>query len=246
MSMRGASKPRERGVAVAVAALACVVAACGGNTPPPENVEPPHQEDTQSHAPPLQMKSELGTVEPGDIDKSFKALDEKLLDCQKRGLDRVEVLSGPIKFFIRIGGDGSTKWVFVEQSQLGDRDTEKCMLDVVSGGQWPKPQGGGEAEAHKEVELPLQTTRDANQWNADKISNALGKSGDAIDKCKGGSSGPFQATMYVGPGGKVLAAGIATSSRDDADKVDCLVKALQKMKGLPSPGGWPAKVSFGL
>jgi hypothetical protein len=44
----------------------------------------------------------------------------------------------------------------------------------------------------------------------------------------------------------VLAAGVAVSSHDDADKVDCLVKALQKLKGLPSPGGWPAKVSFGL
>jgi hypothetical protein len=231
----------------AAAALACAcVAACGGSTPPPQNVEPPHEDEVQSHPPPLQMKSELGTVEPGDVDRAFKALDDKLLDCQKRGLDRVEVLSGQVKFFIRIGDDGSTKWVFVEQSQLGDRDTEKCMLDVVSGGHWPKPQGGGEAEAHKEVELPLQSTRDANQWNADKIGGALGKSGDAIDKCKSGSNGSFQATMYVGPGGKVLAAGVAASSHDDADKVDCLVKALQKMKGLPSPGGWPAKVSFGL
>jgi hypothetical protein len=28
--------------------------------------------------------------------------------------------------------------------------------------------------------------------------------------------------------------------------VDCLAEVLLKMKGLPSPGSWPAKVSFNL
>jgi hypothetical protein len=36
------------------------------------------------------------------------------------------------------------------------------------------------------------------------------------------------------------------SSKDGQDSADCLAKALVKMKGLPSPGSWPAKVTFGL
>jgi len=44
----------------------------------------------------------------------------------------------------------------------------------------------------------------------------------------------------------VLAAGIATSSKDGESSCDCLANELLRMKGLPSPGSWPAKVSFGL
>jgi hypothetical protein len=44
----------------------------------------------------------------------------------------------------------------------------------------------------------------------------------------------------------VLSAGVITSSKDGDDKAQCLVKVLLTMKGLPSPGSWPAKVSFGL
>jgi len=50
----------------------------------------------------------------------------------------------------------------------------------------------------------------------------------------------------VGPGGKVLSAGVAMSSKDGEENANCLAKALVNMKGLPSPGSWPAKVTFPL
>ena len=39
--------------------------------------------------------------------------------------------------------------------------------------------------------------------------------------------------------------GVATSSKEGAAQVKCIVDALKPLK-LPSPGGYPAKVSFGL
>jgi hypothetical protein len=50
--------------------------------------------------------------------------------------------------------------------------------------------------------------------------------------------------MYVGPGGHVISAGIAAGSKDGDEKADCLATVLGKLRGLPSPGSWPAKVSF--
>jgi hypothetical protein len=205
---------------------------------------------THEDAPPpkksrLRTTSELGDVDPGEVTRAFKKLEDGFTDCQKRGLDRVEVLAGAVKFFVRIGADGSAKWTYLEESEIGDRDTERCLLDLVMGARWPKPSGG-DAEARYTMELPLQSTRPPNDWGADKVAAALGRQGDAIDRCKSGVSGSFHATMYVGPGGKVLAAGIATTSKDGEEHIDCLTKALVKLKGLPSPGSWPAKVSFGL
>ena len=239
----------RRSIAPTCAALwtGFVVAACGGGEPPPKAPEVTQQEAPPPPAkkPALKVSGELGSVDPGAVKKAFGALDDQFMSCQKRALDRVEVLSGSVKFFVRIGEDGAARWTYLEGSELGDRETEKCLLDAVRGAQWPKPDGG-DAEARYGMELPLQSTRPANDWSADKVAAALGKHGDAIDRCKAGAPAKFHATMYVGPGGKVLAAGMATSTKDGDDKADCLIDVLLKMRGLPSPGSWPAKVGFDL
>jgi hypothetical protein len=219
--------------------------ACGGEEPPPQAPAPVRAAEPAATRPQLRTTSELGDVDPEEVTRAFKKLSESFIDCQKRGLDRVEVLAGGVRFFVRIGADGSAKWTYLEESDIGDRDTEKCLLDVVTNAHWPKPNGG-DAEARYTMELPLQATRPPNDWASDKVAAALGRHGDAIDRCKGGVSARFHATMYVGTGGRVLAAGVATSTKDGEEKVDCLTEALVKMKGLPSPGSWPAKVSFGL
>jgi hypothetical protein len=242
--MRNSINSASRAALMAAAVVAC--AACGGSEPPPKEAEAAKDQGPPPAAKPsLKMKSELGSVDPGAVKKAFGGLDDKFMGCQKQALDRIEVLSGGVKFFLRIGEDGAARWTYLEGSELGDRETEKCLLDAVMAARWPKPDGG-EAEAHYGMELPLQSTRPASDWNSDKVAAALGKHGDAIDKCKAGASATFHATMYVGPGGKVLGAGVATSTRDGEEHIDCLADVLRKMKGLPSPGSWPAKVGFDL
>ncbi len=224
-------------ILLAAGALAC------GSEPPPKAPEPV-QEESHEVKPQLKTRSELGTVDANLVSAAFHKLQDQLTSCYAQGQQRIEMLSGNVKFFVRIGEDGSAKWTYFEESDLGDRDTEKCLLDAVMGAHWPKPDGG-DAEARYTMEFPAQG-RPATDWNSDKIAAALGKRGDAIDDCKSGTSANFRATMYVGPGGRVLGAGVQTSTRDGAEKCDCLSQALRKLKGLPSPGSWPAKVSFGL
>lgn len=221
-------------------------AGCGGSEPPaqPPPAPPPAQAPKVARAP-LRTSSELGSVDPAAVKKAFASLDDKFMDCQKHAVDRVEVVAGDAKFFLRIAQDGSPKWAYLEESEIGDQPTEKCLLDVVMAAKWPRPDGG-DAEARYAMDLPQQSTRPPNDWNSDKATAALAKEGGAIDRCKAGANGPFHGTMYVGTGGKVLTAGVTTASKDDQDKADCLAGVLLKMKGLPSPGSWPAKVSFGL
>ncbi len=218
--------------------------ACGSSEPPPRAPEPPR---THEKAVPLVAKAsqELGSVDPTAVKRAFGALDDKYLECQKRAVDRVDVVAGSVKFFLRIGSDGGAKWAYLEESEVGDRDTEKCMIEAVLAARWPKPDAG-DAEVRYSMELPLRATRPPSDWAPEKVAGAVERAGAAIDKCKGGQGTAFRATMYVGAGGKVLSAGVATSNKDGEDKADCIARALVKMKGLPSPGSWPAKVTFPL
>jgi hypothetical protein len=223
-----------------------LVVACGGSTPPAQE---PQQEVPVEPKPVktgMQVSSELGTVDPAAVKRAFSAHNAEFERCQAKGVEKLEVLSGSVKFFLRIGHDGSARYAYIADGDLGDRETEKCLLDVVMGASWPKPDGGGEAEATYSMELPLQGGRPPNDWNADKVAAALGKHSDAADKCKAGVSGTFRVTMYVGEGGKVLSVGVAVPSKDGEEKSECIVKAMKGMHGLPTPGSWPAKVTFAL
>jgi|GEM_PF-338292 hypothetical protein len=225
------------------AATLTVLVACGGK--PPANEPAPTHETASAPKPALQMKSELGSIDPGAVKRAFHALADPFTECQKAALDRVEMISGSVKIFVRISEAGGPKWAYLEESDLGDRATEKCLIDAVMGGRFPKPDGG-EAEVHYGMELPLQSTRPPTDWNADKVDAAIARHADAIRRCKTTEGGALRATLYVGPGGKVLAAGVAGSGKDGDEEADCVVRVLEKMKGLPSPGGWPAKVSVSL
>ena len=89
-----------------------LVASCG-SAPPPKAPEATHTDDApRAVKMSLKTRSELGTVDPDAVKRAFSALDSAFMECQKRALDRVEVLSGSVKFFLRIGEDGSAKYSY--------------------------------------------------------------------------------------------------------------------------------------
>jgi hypothetical protein len=225
--------------------LVSAAVGCGGSEPPPKQAEPVNEPPERTVPLVAKTSQELGGVDPNAVKRAFSALNDRYMACQKRAIDRLELVAGNVKFFLRIGADGSAKWAYLEESEIGDRDTEKCLVAVVMGARWPKPDAG-DAEVRYGMELPLQAARAPSDWSPDKVAGALGRSGEAIGKCKAGAGTSFRATMYVGPGGRVLSAGVAMSSKDAEENANCLARALVKMKGLPSPGSWPAKVSFSL
>jgi hypothetical protein len=228
-----------------VAALA--LAACGGSAPPakePEAEPPP----PVSHGPKMKMQTELGTIDPGQTEAAWTKLQPSLMRCYTDGQKRLEYLGGDMKFFLRVGQDGSARYVYLLDGTLGDRETERCMLDLALGARWPTPDGG-EAEVQKSMGFdPPSNVRAPFDWPSDKVSAALVAHGTDLAKCKAGVTGSFRVTAYVGPAGKaghVLAVGVIPPNKDGDDKSDCIVEVVKKMK-MPSPGSYAAKVSFTL
>jgi len=221
--------------------------ACGGSEPPPKEAAapsppPPH------HGPRLKMQSELGQIDPAQTDATWTKIQPALMRCYQDGQQRLEYLGGDVKFFLRVGQDGSAKYVYLIDGTLGNRKAERCMLDLVLGTAWPEPDGG-EAEVQKSMGFdPPGNVRAPSDWSTDRIAAALGAHSADFAKCKAGTSGTFRVTVYVQPagkGGQVASAGVAPPDKDSEEKADCLVDVVKKMK-LPSPGSYAAKVSFTL
>lgn len=193
----------RRRALVVLCSSALALAACGGSTPPPKMEEAPKEEPKrESTGGGPTIEQELGSIDQGAVEKKFAALEGKLEACHRQGRDRVEYLSGDVKVFLRVGKDGKVRYSWFEESTLGDRETEKCILDLFAATDWPKPQGG-EAEVRNGFGWPAGSERPPTPWGPEKVIGALEEDKEAkknVEKCKSGVSGDFRVTAYVEPG----------------------------------------------
>lgn len=257
------------------AALACLLlVACGSQPPPPPVTDEPAAAPARRTAPTSggpSVAQELGSIDPRAVEQTFAKLQSKLETCHQQGRGRVEVLAGDVKLFLRVGQDGRVRYAYFEETTLGDRATEKCILDTLSAADWPKPQGG-EAEVRNGFGWSPGGERAPASWAADKVTGALDDDAKAaVAKCKGSVSASFHVTGYVEPaedapapatkappskkkaaaapapvaGGKFKSLGVAAPNKDGAEKVDCIVDALKGVP-LPTPGSYVAKVTFSI
>jgi hypothetical protein len=194
------------------------------------------------------MSSELGDIDEEATKRTFDRLSPDLMRCYSAGLERLEYLGGDVAVWFRVGADGRLRWAFFDQSTLGDRVTEACMLRVLTAAQWPRPDGG-EAEVHHTFGFdPPADVKAPTTWHVDQVAGAIAESLNAVAACRRHGAGPFSVTAYVGPNGtvgRVLAAGAVVTNAQRVADVDCVLDVVERMR-LPNPGDAPAKVSFSL
>lgn len=180
--------------------LAAAVVGCGSSPPP--KVEEPVQESSrpQRSGPTPQVAQELGSIDQRKVEQTFANLQTGQLEtCHTQGRDRIEFLTGDVKVFLRIDGNGRVKYGYFEDTTLGDRDTEKCIMGVFGSTSWPKPEGG-EAEVRSGFGWGPGGEREPTSWSSDKVTTALVEAKDVktdVDKCRSGVKGDFRVTAYV-------------------------------------------------
>jgi hypothetical protein len=229
-----------------------LAAACGGSKPPEAEAPALDPAAQSSRSKPLSggpsVSQELGSIDPQDADRVFQSVQGQFQTCQKTGMKRVGPLAGDVKFFVRIGSDGKAKYVVLEDSTLGDIETESCMMHAVERARWPVPRGGNEAEARKGYGFDAGDERAPTVWGADKIEAAIAKHQKELQNCTAGVKGSFKVTLYVEAekkDGKAIAVGVAAPNSEAQAKAACIVDVVKSMK-LPSPGGYLAKSTFSL
>jgi hypothetical protein len=223
-----------------------VNAACGGAAPAPQAPAAPSTHAPHHSSAEVSTNAEIGALPEEETQYALKTTFKDVQACFFGGSRRVEFLGGEIAFNITVGSDGKAVGVFAERTTLGDRETEKCMIDAMKHVSWPKPVGGpiGIAQGSFDFEAAADV-RPPVSWQESKVSAALHQAGGRLSQCKTSSATGYLATVYVDENGKPLAAGVAAPNRDAEGASDCLVDVLLSLS-FPDPGSWPAKVSFSI
>lgn len=218
--------------------LFLVLAGCAGATAAESPVTAP--EPMKIDRGPTSMESEIGGMNEDAVADAFAALERHVLGCVRRGSERVREIGGHFVLSLRIDKQGQARWAYLSESTLGDRETEKCVLELARGQAWPKPVGG-EGLATRAFEIDPGT--EPVSWEAKRIRSTVGAAREKLGRCKKGLEGSFVATAYVSPNGRVLSAGVAPPSESGEEAADCIARAIEKLR-FGSPGRRAAKVTF--
>jgi hypothetical protein len=240
----GVQSVRARG---AILLGSVLLSGCGGGeTPAPRSADDATAGRQSSEGPRMAASAEIGALDEAKVTSTFNGALGDLQKCLAEGARRNELEGGDIGFFVKIGSSGRIVHAHAERSTLGDRATEKCMLGALGRRQWPEPQGGENGLAHNSFSFDMPNdARPPTDWSADRVRSTVAGLSGKIAQCKGGARGDVTATVYVDPDGAAVSVGIAVSDEAGESAADCLASVLKDAK-FPSPGSWPAKVTFPL
>lgn len=219
------------------------LAGCGSSTPEAKSessTETPHAHHHGGSG--ISAEAEVGAMNEDEVTSIFQRSQSKLMRCFEKGSERIAYLGGKVRFAVRVDEQGKAKAVFMKESTLGDRQTERCMMDILMGVTWPAPQGGKEGRAESGFALePDGDVREPVAWAEGDVGKSLRQAKEALSRCNAGGS--LKATLYVDTDGHVTSVGVAGSEPATEEAADCVVSAL---KGLTfnSPGSYAAKVTI--
>lgn len=229
-------------------ALLVVVAACGESAAPrPRAASRVAIEDEAPHAVdrrPVSAEAEIGGLSEYDVERQFRALQPRVVACVRSASSRLEVIGGSVSVKLRVDREGNVRWAYLADTDLGDREAERCVLDLVKSREWPEPKGGdGLAEMAFEVE-PIEPPAEMPERGSEQLAKRASK---ATRKCMRGIRGDFVATAYVGPDGRVVSAGVAPPDENGEKASDCISDALRELRVKARGRARTAsKVSFSL
>jgi hypothetical protein len=227
-------------------ALALLLAACGSDAVEPDSTGDGYvqssngDEEEEPVDDGVQIEGLMGTLSSGEIARVLEPRMQRFAQCFTNRYGELEIVGGEIDLAFRVSTDGSVRWVYPHASTIGDRITERCLLDVARSSRFTEPHGG-EAEFRYPLAFdPPDDVRPPLNWDASRVSDQVADQSRSVRSC---SSGPVSVTVYIGPGGNVMAAGASSTDPEASDALDCVAEAVRSWS-MPDPGSYPAKVTF--
>jgi hypothetical protein len=217
---------------------------CGGSPPPAASLPSSSARGDHEEAPQgPSTESEIGGLDESRVKQTFERSASKLSTCFNQGTQRIPYLSGEVRFVVRVKKDGSPRWAFVNESTLGDRTAEDCMLSVLRGLSFPKPQGGEGIAENSFTFEPSADTRAPLTWSPEQLGAPFRKAQPTLSKCRtGAGAGALKATIYIDTDGKPIAIGASSADHRGEAAIGCVVSTLKGIT-FPSPGSYASKVS---
>lgn len=192
----------------------------------------------------METRGITGSLDRYAVSQALDPRNEDFARCFYDRGRRVRGLGGSIRLQFRVDPTGRVLSVHPIDSTLGDRQLERCMMDVGSTTRFPRPNGNAEAQFAWSMNLdPSDGTSHPMTWDPGVVQAVVRqRRHELMNRCEPRGSGAIQVTAYVSPRGRVVAAGAAAADAEVDQDLDCIVDAVRRWR-MPGPRR-RAKVTF--
>ncbi len=223
----------------------------------------------------MQVEGTLGSIADEDIAQTWKTHWPEVARCSHAAQARLTYVTGTVQLKLRIGPDGMVTRAYVERSNLGNYEAERCVLHIARALQFPKPHGGSDAEFSFPIEVRARPSSPwVVAWEEARILPSVLRGKKDIGECKGEPPSPvahapregkkhtttkpvvartpikdlpasLAMTLYIAPGGRVVSVGFAAEGPIDETFAACLSERARTWK-LDDPRSQIAKATVGV
>ncbi len=172
----------------------------------------------------LQLEGTIGKLRDEEIKAPFHARWEEIKHCYQTAQELHWFISGKLSVKVRVGDQGKPKLTYIQTSDVGNYDAERCLLNVVSTLSFAKPHGGSEAEFIFPIEFRAKNALETWQPDHAKVQKRLRPLRQAVAACMNkGAPDQVSLTMYIMPGGKISSAGVSADAPIEQGFGSCVV-----------------------
>lgn len=188
-----------------------------------------------------------GTLSNFEVRLTMEKRGKEFGRCHEPRARSVPALAGSIEFKIHVLKSGQVSEVQVRDSDLGDRELERCLSEVIQAAKFPEPRGGeADVKWNMLLEPADRSAREPEKWQLGHVEHVVRKHrSELLTACDARGAGSFTVTAYVASSGRVLTAGVAASEASSPQQFDCIAEQLRTWT-MPRPRKGLAKVSFPL
>jgi TonB family protein len=181
-------------------------------------------------APAMEMQNELGVLETTDVEAMIEQHFDEIRGCYQRAGRAQRYAQGKVLLRFLVAGSGHADDVLVIESNLGNYDVERCLVDVGRRITFKAPEGNKSTTFDYPVEFRSTNEMTVLDLDGPKIERDIAILMPQLASCGQLGASDVAAIMYIEPSGFPGSVGLASSATFDESVGDCMVRAVRKWK----------------
>jgi TonB family protein len=178
-------------------------------------------------APQMKVENELGVVDSADVEATIEEHFDEVRSCYHRAGKAQRYAGGRVVLRFKLAGDGRAEDVLVVESNLGNYDVERCLVEVGRQLVFDAPIGNKATTFDYPVDFRSTQQLQVLDIDGMKIDHDVASFRPQLAACGQVAKEGAMAILYIEPNGFPGSVGLAASSEIDEDVGECIVKTIR-------------------
>jgi TonB family protein len=191
---------------------------------------PPKKAAPVEHPPQMKLENELGVVDSQDVEATIEEHFDEVRACYQRAGKAQRYAGGKVLLRFMVAGDGRAEDVWVVESNLGNYDVERCLVEVGRGLVFDAPNGRKATTFDYPVEFRSTSQMMVLDIDGPKIDHDVASFLPQLSACGRLAKQSAIAILYIEPSGFPGSVGLAAAASLDEAVGACMVHAMRRWR----------------